>query len=211
VAVACVLVGLAVDRFDADHPVPTRLAYVLDTDRDQAWWVSTEADPGAWTAPYVQGGGDLPDEYPYLTDRVMTGTATTADLPPPDVEVLSERDAGDGREFALTVTPRRAGVRFVTLEVAVDDGTVVRARAGGSGVPEESLGEDRLLLTFHAPAEDGLRVDLTVQGGPVTVRALDASTGLSGLPGFTPRPAGFDAAGSHSADLLLVAATTELG
>jgi hypothetical protein len=44
----------------------------------------------------------------------------------------------------------------------------------------------------------------------VTVRALDASHGLSGLPGFTPRPSGVDAAGSHSADLVLVSTTTTL-
>jgi hypothetical protein len=87
----------------------------------------------------------------------------------------------------------------------------VRARAAGGAVPEESLGEDRLLLTFHAPPADGLRLEFAVQGGgPVTVRAVDASHGLSGLPGFTPRPSGVDAAGSHSADLVLVSTTTTL-
>ena len=35
----------------------------LDTERDQAWWVSTESDPGTWTAPYVPGGDPLPDDY----------------------------------------------------------------------------------------------------------------------------------------------------
>jgi hypothetical protein len=211
VAVACGLVGLSVDRFDADHPVPTRLAYVLDTERDQAWWVSTESDPGTWTAPYVPGGDPLPDDYPYLTDDMVTGPASTADLRPPSVEVLNERDAGNSREFALTVTPQRADVRFVTVEVTADEGTVVRARAAGGAVPEESLGEDRLLLTFHASPADGLRLEFAVQGGgPVTVRALDASHGLSGLPGFTPRPSGVDAAGSHSADLVLVSTATTL-
>ena len=46
VAVACAGVGLAVDRFDADHPVPSQLVYALDTDTDQAWWASTEDEPG---------------------------------------------------------------------------------------------------------------------------------------------------------------------
>ena len=211
VALACALVGLSVDRFDPEHPVPTRLAYVLDTDREQAWWVSTETDPGTWTAPYVQGGEPLPDDYPYLTDEVRTGPAASAGLPAPTVEVLGERDVDDRREFALSVTPQRSGVRFVTVEVTVADGAVVRARAAGGAVPEESLGTDRLFLTFHAPG-DGLRMELTVLGGgPVTVRTIDASTGLTGLPGFTPRPPGLDAAGSHSADLVLVAGTTELG
>ena len=212
VAVACVLTGLAVDRFDAGSPVPTRLAYVLDTDRAQAWWVSTESEPGAWTAPYVPDGGPLPDEYPYLTGDLRTGTASVAELRAPSVEVLTERDTGDRREFGLSVTPQRAGVRFVTVELTVDGGTVVRARAAGGGVPEESLGRDRLSLTFHAPPGDGLRLEFSVQGGgPVAVRALDASTGLAGLPGHTPRPAGFDVAGAHSADLVLVSGTTVLG
>ena len=211
-AVGCALVGLSVDRFDPAHPVPTRLAYVLDTDREQAWWVSTEREPGTWTAPYVQGGDPLPDDYPYLTGELRTGPAAPADLSPPAVEVQDERDVDDRREFALTVTPRRPGVRFVTVEVTVDGGAVVRARAAGGTVPEESLGADRLNLTFHAPPDDGLRMELTVQGGgPVAVRALDASTGLGGLPGLTPRPPGLDAAGAPSADLVLVAATTALG
>jgi hypothetical protein len=211
VAVGCALVGLSVDRFDADHPVPTRLAYVLDTDRDQAWWVSTETDPGTWTAPHVQDGDPLPDDYPYLTGALLTGPASAAALPAPTVEVLGERDADDRREFSLTVTPQRPGIRFVTVELTVDGGTVVRARAAGGAVPDEALGTDRLVLTFHAPPGDGLRLELTVQGGgPVTVRALDGSTGLSGLPGLTPRPPGLGAAGSHSADLVLVSGTTSL-
>jgi hypothetical protein len=40
--------------------------------------------------------------------------------------------------------------------------------------------------------------------GPVTVRALDGTDGLGDLPGFRPRPAGVDLAGSHTSDLLVV-------
>jgi hypothetical protein len=52
----------------------------------------------------------------------------------------------------------------------------------------------------------------TVDGdGPVSLRATDGSDGLSGLPGFVPRPAAIDAAGTHSSDLVLVSATTTFG
>jgi hypothetical protein len=40
---------------------------------------------------------------------------------------------------------------------------------------------------------------------------MDGSNGLDGLPGYTPRPPGVDAAGSHSSDLVVVGATTDLG
>jgi hypothetical protein len=47
--------------------------------------------------------------------------------------------------------------------------------------------------------------------GPVTVRAIDGSDGLTGLPGFEPRPDHVDAAGTHSSDLVVVSRSTELG
>ena len=45
----------------------------------------------------------------------------------------------------------------------------------------------------------------------MSLRAVDGSDGLDGLPGHEPRPEGVDAAGSHSADVVMVAATTPLG
>jgi len=211
-AVACGLVGLSVDRFDTDHPVPTRLAYVLDTARDQAWWVSSEADPGTWTAPYVRGGDPLPDDYPYLTGDVATGPAEPAALPPAEVTVVSDAVVGERRELTVDVAPVRAGVRFVTLDLSVERGTVAGSRVAGRAVPEEALGRADLAVTFHAPPENGLRASFSILGdGPVALSVVEGSTGLDGLPGFAPRPDGVAAAGSHSADLVLVAATTEIG
>jgi hypothetical protein len=45
----------------------------------------------------------------------------------------------------------------------------------------------------------------------VTLRVVDGSDGLEGLPGYEPRPEDVDVAGSHSADLVLVAGSTALG
>ena len=59
---------------------------------------------------------------------------------------------------------------------------------------------------------DGLQVAFTIAGGGAAkLRAMDGSDGLSGLPGFQPRPDGVDVAGTHSSDLVLVSATTPLG
>ena len=79
-----------------------------------------------------------------------------------------------------------------------------------SGLGE--VGGDSLRITFHAPPADGLQASVTVDGdGPVGLRVTDGSDGLSGLPGYQPRPDGVDAAGTHSSDLVLVTATTSLG
>jgi hypothetical protein len=213
IAGACTAAGLVVDRFDADHPVPSQLAYVLDTDRGRAQWVTTERAPGAYTAGYVDGPGSLPADYPYLTGQdVATGPAEIAALPAATVAPVSDRVVGARREITVRVTPQRPGVRMVALELSVDGGTVAGARVAGRGVPETALGKDRLWLVFHAPPAGGLQARFSVQGGgAASLRVVDGSNGLDGLPGFTPRPEGVDAAGSHTADLVLVAATTELG
>ncbi|MGY2064063.1 M28 family peptidase [Blastococcus sp. SYSU DS0619] len=213
VAGACVAAGLAVDRFDAEHPVPTRLAYVLDTDAGRARWVSTETAPTGYTDRFVDGPGDLGADYPYLAGRpVLTGAAEAADLPAPEVSVVSDEVLGDRRELTVRVTPQRDDVRLVDLDLTVDGGSVVRARVAGRAVPEAALGGDRLRVTFHAPPADGLLVSVTVTGDAgVRLRATDGSDGLADLPGYEPRPEGVDVAGAHGSDLLLVTAVTELG
>ncbi|WP_347060355.1 M20/M25/M40 family metallo-hydrolase [Blastococcus sp. HT6-30] len=210
---ACVATGLAVDRFDADHPVPTRLAYVLDTDAGRARWVSTETSPAEYTDRFVDGPGDLGADLPYLAGRpVLTGAAEPADLPAPEVAVVSDEVRGERRELTVRVTPRRGSVRLVDLDLTVDYGVVTRARISGRAVPDAALGSDRLRVTFHAPPADGLLVSATVTGdGPVRLRATDGSDGLTGLPGFEPRPEGVDVAGAHGSDLVLVTAVSDLG
>jgi hypothetical protein len=213
VAAACTAAGLLVDGFDAAHPVPSQLAYALDTDRDRAWWVTTEKAPGAYTGGYVDGPGPLPADYPYLTGQdVATGPAETADLAAPVVTPVHDTVVGGRREITVRITSRRPGVRMLALDLSVQGGTVAGARVAGRGVPEAALGKDRLWLVFHAPPADGLRARFSVEGdGAVSLRVVDGSNGLNGLPGFTPPPEGVDVAGSHTAGLVLVAATTDLG
>jgi hypothetical protein len=212
-AAACAVAGLSVDTFDEAHPVPSELVYVLDTDTGKAWWATTEENPGSYTAGYVGEGDQVTASYPYLDgDDVRTGEAEIAELAAPEVTVVSDAVIGDRREITVRVVPQRAAVRLLTLDLAVDGGTVVRGRVSGRAVPEQALGEDRLRVTFHAPPDDGLQATFSVTGdGAATLRVIDGSDGLDGLPGFGPRPAGVDAAGSHSSDLVLVAATTQLG
>jgi len=185
----------------------------MDRDTGQAWWASTEVQPGAYTAQYVDGPGTLPVDLPYLAGHeVALGDAQPADLPAPQVTTVSDDVVGGKRQITVRVTPQRPGVRLLGLELSVDGGTVVRGQLAGRTVPDEALGSDSLRITFHAPPADGLQATFTVDGdGPVDLRVTDGSDGLSGLPGYQARPDGVDAAGTHSSDLVLVTATTSLG
>ncbi|WP_369254380.1 M28 family peptidase [Geodermatophilus amargosae] len=205
-------VGLAVDRFDQQHPVPSQLVYALEADTGEAWWASTEEQPGEYTARYVGTPRTLPHDYPYLAGRaVAAGPAEVAGLPAPTVEVVDDRSSGGQRTVTVRVTPQR-DVRLVVLDLGAPGGAVTAARVAAREVPADALGEDRLWIPFHAPPAGGLEATFTVDGGgPLSLRVVDGSDGLTGLPGFESRPAGVDAAGTHSSDLVVVGATTDLG
>ena len=213
VGVGCAAIGLSVDRFDTTHPVPSQLAYALDRDTGKAWWASTEASPGAYTGRYVSGRSTLPDDFPYLAGQdLATGSAQVADLPAPLVTPMSDAVVGGKRVITVRVTPQRPGVRLLAFDLTVDGGTVTRAQAAGRDVPEVALGKDHVSVTFHAPPAEGLQLGFTIEGGGAArLRVMDGSDGLTGLPGFQPRPDGVEAAGTHSSDLVVVSQTTNLG
>ncbi|MFR9776527.1 M28 family peptidase [Micromonospora sp. MS34] len=212
-AVVLAGVGLAVDRFDAAHPVPTHLMYALDADTGEARWLSHEGDPQPWTDGYVNGTVDVSDEFPGLGDgELRAGPAPAANLPAPKVELLSDTEAADGdRRIRVRIVPQRP-VRLLSLHLngdALGSGGLSAATVAGRSVDVADLRS--LGFVFHAPPPEGVEVDLTfdASGNKLRLRAMDASDGLDQLPGFRPRPADVGIVGSHSSEMLAVAKTYE--
>ncbi|MFX0591506.1 M28 family peptidase [Melissospora conviva] len=211
--VAFLTTGLAVDRFDADHPVPTHLLYALDTDDGSAHWLSRETDPQPWTARHVDGSAWPQDRFPGLGGLTLQGgPAQAAGLPAPKLTTLADTTAGDVRTLRVRLEPQRT-VRLTTLHVSTGNAAVLRATVAGRPVegttePVEGWGFG---VVFHAPPAEGVEIELVLRAdGPVTLRAMDASDGLTGLPGFQPRPAGVGVVGSHSSEMVAVARTYRL-
>jgi hypothetical protein len=212
-AVACVVAGLTVDRFDAAHPSPTHLMYALDTDTGQARWLSEESKPQKWTGQYVKGDpAPVADTLPaFGAAQLLTGPAQPARLTPTALTPGADTTAGGLRTVTFRLTPQRP-VRLLTLHVSAD-AVVTKATVGGREVPTEvkTKGPWGFGFAFHAPPPGGVEVTLTVRAGaPVKVRLMDASDGLSGVLGFRPRPADVGIRGSHSSEMLAVAHTVQL-
>ena len=198
-------VGLLTDKFDAAHPQPVQLGYALDTDTGKAFWVSDTHSTGAWIAGYVGPvTADISDSFGLFSGTVRIGTAPAAPLSAPQVSVLSDTTSGGQRHLSLRVTPQRR-VRLVYLgETAVP---VASATIDGRQVPTVQLAHG-LSVAFNAPPGAGLIVDLVLAGtAKVPLRVMDGSDGLTGLPGYTPRPVGVGVKGSHTAEMVVVAAT----
>jgi hypothetical protein len=212
-AVACVAAGLSVDRFDAAHPSPTHLMYALDTDTGQARWLSEESKPQKWTGQFLKGDPvSVADTLPaFGAEKLRTGPAQPAQLTPTTLTPGADSTAGGLRTVTFRLTPQRP-VRLLSLHVNAE-ATVEKATVGGREVPIDvkTKGPWGFGFAFHAPPPGGVEVTLTVRGGaPLKLRVMDASDGLSALPGFRPRPPGVGVRGSHSSEMLAVAHTVQL-
>jgi hypothetical protein len=210
---ACTVTGLAVDRFDAAHPAPTHLLYALDTDTNEARWLSADNLPQDWTAQYVSGSAAAVTEgLPAFGDeKLFSGPAQAVTLPAPQLTKVDDSTAGGLRTIRLRLTPQRP-VRLVTLHVGAES-AVTEATVGGRSVPTDRTagGPWGFGFVFHAPPAGGVEITMTVRGtGPLKLRVMDGSDGISTLPGFKPRPADVGVTGSHSSEMLAVARTYRL-
>ncbi len=203
----CLVAGLISDGFDAEHPAPAHLAYALDTDTGTARWISTDAYPGDWLSQYVTGREDLNGPFGLFANGVLTGPAPAADLPPPAVQVDGESITDGRRTITFTVTPRRP-VRLIYADLP--GATVLSATVDGREVPMKERDGD-FGVVFHAPPPGGVRFVVEVDStDPTPIRVMDGSDGLDGLPGFSPRPDGVGIDGSHTSELVVVAATVRV-
>jgi hypothetical protein len=202
--VAFTITGFAVDRFDTLHPAPAQLMYAMDTDTGSAQWISTDSKAGSWNKQFVHDTANVHQQFPPIADeKVLVGPAQAAALPAPELTTVSDTTSGGQRTLTLNLKPQR-DVRLVYL--GVEGATVTSATVDGRQIPAHALKDFGVL--FHAPPDGGLPVTLTLATpGPVKIRVMDGSDGLTNLPGFKPRPDGVGIEGSHDTELVLVAKT----
>jgi Peptidase family M28 len=180
--VTLTVTGLVVSRPGPAQPIPSHLVYALDKDTGTAQWVSGESSLSAYTSKYASKPGAVKG-FPQLNAH-WTGPAQTAEL-------LASQVLAAGS--MVTLMPQRQ-LAFVYIRA---EGAAVITSANGRPVGATEL-------TFTNPPATGLILVIASQG-PYTLRVVDASYGLDGLPGYGGRPSGVTAAGSHSSDLVLVA------
>lgn len=190
--------GLAVDRFDAEHPRPAHLHYVLDGDTQTASWVSRDQQPSAWTCGFVDcatapepGPSALTGPFPWVDlGSVRTGPAEPTDLEAPELTVLDDHTEGGTRLVELRLrSPRDASVMSLYADQPVTQATVGGLPLTDLAAPEQ--GPWAFALEIQAPPPEGVIVTLRMaESDSIQLRVVDHSYGLDDVPGFTARPAG---------------------
>lgn len=206
-AVVVAAAGLVVDRPDTDHPAASHLAYVLDADRNRAYWVSADLEPAEWTGGYVHDR--TTDGLPpgYAQGELWTGRAPVVDAAGPEVE-LRDRTADT---VTLRVVSGRAAKRLtLRLDAAVTEVTATAPDRSPVTVEVEgtrAAGWPAEIRFRDLPPEG---VELTVHTRAKRLTALDETRGLTGVPGFRARPPGLAAGPRDDGDLVSVARTVDL-
>ncbi|HEX6745671.1 MAG TPA: M20/M25/M40 family metallo-hydrolase [Longimicrobium sp.] len=192
---AVVLLGVAETRssFDARHPRPNSLFYVMDAARNQAAWASSDAVPDAWTSRFLGANprpGPLSDYFPAVDYRFLRNAAPAVASPlPPRLQLLSDERRADGRVLRVRVTSQR-GAEQVWVNVA--PGTEIAASVNGRALGGGDRGGEPWSLRYVGLPAEGIELTLRVKGtGAVSIQAIDRTSGLPALPEVArnPRPA----------------------
>jgi hypothetical protein len=191
--------GTITSGFDANHPRPTSIAYVLDADSGSATWVTADADLGGWIRQFfpdrAQPGGfrAFPNSNPDTVFPAWQTPAPLVALPAPEIAVLDDSVIGTERTVRLRATsPRGASNLYVDVQAP---GDITSAKLDGRPLDRINIPGDqrtRLRLAYHAIPTEGIQLELTLSAsGPLRVQLEDRSNGLPDIPGIAsvPRPA----------------------
>jgi Peptidase family M28 len=209
--------GLAVDRFDQDHPRLTHLMYVMDADTGTAMWASDDQELTAWVAAYApnaNGNEDPPMPLPYRDVPRWLGTAPAIAADPPRIDLLESQSDGTGTVVKVRVTSPRAG-QVVSLHVDRPvESTIITADGEPPATASPSYPDDAgtrpwpYKLRFYDPPREGFVVTMQLRGvGLPRIHVSDYTVGLEQVPGFTPRPADLARSPAHSSDIVVVGRT----
>lgn len=186
IGVGFLLVGMVVSGFDARHPKPNSIFYGLDADKNEARFLSTDANEDEWTSQFFKGAAQFESAavfFPVSNAEFLQGPAPAVSLSAPAVTVLEDSSANNLRTLRLRIaSPRRAPMVSISVE-----GDVVEASLDGQ-VMKVSEKKGPLAFRYYALGESGVDLLLRVKPGPVKIRAVDISYGLPDIQGLPTRP-----------------------
>jgi hypothetical protein len=187
ISMALLGTGVATLGFSVAQPRPDTLAYGLDADRGQAYWLSVDAQLDEWTGQFLAGAPrHTLDELIGATEPIpmLAASAPAVALPPPSLAVEGQDQTEDLRTLQLRIASGRQAQR---LHLLPGPGTRIVAANLGDAVPVAIDGNE--VLISGVPA-DGVALSVRVRAsGPAQFTVLDRSTGLPNMAGAPPRPA----------------------
>ncbi|MEI2429892.1 M20/M25/M40 family metallo-hydrolase [Lysobacter yananisis] len=175
-ALALLAVGSVTAGFDTAHPRQNSLLYAQDAASGNAWWISRDDRPDAWTGRYLGASPTqrtMPEFFGPDSDPFWAG-ATPAVLAPPTLRLDAERADAQARTLKLTIASARNAPRMM---LSVDGATVLRAAIAGVEYPNAQADDsEEWMLDLYGQGDAPLRLELQLKpGSAYAIRLVDAS------------------------------------
>jgi hypothetical protein len=189
--------------FSATQPRPNTISYLLDADRSQASWVSSDRHLDPWQAQ-IMGANVRQQQVEFGLSPGSTGfsaPATRVNLPALEVQRL-ESSPGDSKStLRLRLkSPRQAAIAYVDLTT---QGTLERAQIDRKPLdltPLTPKQRQALKLIFFGLPPAGIELNLELTNAQsVEMKLEDYTWGLPAIAGkvIAPRPADLMPAPGH--------------
>jgi hypothetical protein len=191
--------GIANSGFDESRKKPNGVNYIVDVNKNEAWWYSLDPEPDEWTSNYLginPEQGKLPEwapQYPFgFTNMPWINPAPVLRTDAPDMLVLSDSISGHERHIHLRIT-NPPGV-YVTVtrvhNISVIELTAIDGKKTRNDIDNRFYGQ--LLINYFAPEQDGFEVSFKIPADEIPEIYLRSN--IPGLPAFEDgtKPARYD-------------------
>ncbi len=188
--------------FSAAHPRPNTMSYLLDANRGQASWVSSDRHLDPWKTQ-IMGANARQQQVEFGLSPVSTGFSAPAplmNLPALEVQRLEPPTSSKSTLRLRLKSPRQASIAYIDLTT---QGTIARAEIDRKPLDLTSLNpKQRQALKFIffglPPAGIELNLELT-NSQSVQMKLEDYTWGLPAIAGsaIAPRPADLMPAPGH--------------
>lgn len=187
--------GAATSGFSEEDKKPNSVAYLLDSDSNQAYWFSLDPAPDAWTGQFL---GERPERGSLAQLGVagagdaLRASAPAVAIPAPTVTVVADTPVAAGRRLTLRVASPQGAQR--TSVFLLDRLQAADVEVNGRRMDDAPPGRlhpvaGGRLLTYYAAPPEGFELRFTVQpADSVPLRVTESRYGLPALPGASVRP-----------------------
>jgi hypothetical protein len=209
VSLAFLLIGHIKPAYDKGNPKPDSVIYLLDSDKNEALWASSNRNQDQWTSQFFTRAAEkksLSNYFPNNERLFLVDKAPAVGLVADGLQVLDDRTNDGLRALHFKVQAVR-GSRITSLYV--EPGVkVLSAVINGKRIEyDERPGNapNSWELSCISIPPDGVDVILeTRQSGPVKLKMLSQSDGLPQIANLSLKPRPADLIPAMGSDLTLV-------
>ncbi len=185
-------------------PLQTQLTYALNTDDNEAFWISRQKNKDIFLSSYIKSGKKelLNEIFPQSTRLYWKELTTVISLKDSEINILQDSIFREGRKISIEITPQSAVNYFYLI---LSEGSII------SSINERVTSEDPDYLLFSGVGKAKTHIELlTSIDQDISLTYIESQLGISNRLLATPLPANYVFGTGRLSNNMLVKKTLKL-